>query len=70
MLNDFSQLAVASGYFDFSVSGMHCQVRLLDKMDARHKGNSVCEFWIFVEKAGEALVQKFARGGIMRAWLS
>ncbi len=47
-------LAVASGYFDFSLSGFVCQVRLLAVTDARHKGNRIILLVVFVEKSGES----------------
>ena len=49
-----SHLAVASGYFDFSLSGFVCQVRLLAATDARHKGNRIILLVVFVEKSGES----------------
>ena len=53
-----SQLAVASGYFDFSLSSFVCQVRLPGLMVARHKGNRNILLTLFVEKAGNYLCKK------------
>jgi len=49
-----SHLAVASGYFDFSVSGFVCQVRLPRWLVARHKGIRNILLTLFVEKMGES----------------
>ena len=65
-----SHLAVASGYFDFSLSGFVCQVRLLAVTDARHKGNRIILLVVFVEKSGESwwktLLLQYAT---MESWL-
>ena len=39
-----------SCWFDFSASDLVCQARLLAGMVARHKGNSIKVFMVFVEK--------------------
>ena len=59
--NLLSQLAHedASGYFDFSGSGMVCQAGLPSTMVARHKGNSQKRLVVSVEKGGDLLWKLF-----------
>ena len=46
--------ADASGcYFDFSASGMVCQVRLLARAVARHKRDGMNPLVVCVEKSGD-----------------
>ena len=51
--------ADASGcYFDFSASGMVCQVRLLARAVARHRGDGLNPLVVCVEKSGDFWCKK------------